>query len=310
VFESHGVTRLSVGIQSFDDQVLATLGRPGRSRESDAALELLGRRWRGELSLDLLTGTPGQEWGSLQGDLDRAVGIAPHHVSLYSLSFDDPEHPLARRLDPDDQDRLWLRAYRRLEQRGYRNYEISNFARPGFECRHNLRYWYLEPYLGIGPGAASTLPGGDGGVLRLTHPRSLSGYLRGEPAAWGLETERVSPRELLLESLMMGLRLRDGVDSRRFAERFGADLVVLLPQTWRRLRSRRLLLPIGAVQLRGGARGGEPDVTAAALGDAQREAGRHALSFRGRMILDRLLEELQGEISELPEERLSVRWGE
>jgi oxygen-independent coproporphyrinogen-3 oxidase len=286
VLAGNGVTRLSVGIQSFDDRVLSTLGRPGDARASGAALALVRSRWRGQLSLDLITGTPGQGWASLDRDVRRALAAAPHHLSLYSLTLDDRAHPLARRLDPDRQDRLWLAACRRLEVAGYPSYEISNFARPGFECLHNLRYWHLEPYLGVGPGAVSTLPDRNGGVQRLSHPRSLEVYLQGAPADWGLQSERIGPRALLLESLMMGLRLAEGIEARSFASRFGADLPDLLPRTWRRFTDSGLTLP------------------------SETGERRYALSFEGRMILDRLLAELQDEIAGLPEERVETAWGE
>ncbi|MBN1837237.1 MAG: coproporphyrinogen III oxidase family protein [Spirochaetales bacterium] len=290
VCTARGVTRLSVGIQSLDDGILSTLGRPAGPKESRRALELLRDRWGGEVNVDVMSGTPGQEWRSLYRDLEEIVDYGPGHVSLYSLSLDDPEHPLARDIDPDRQDRLWLRGQRWLEERGYRNYEISNFARPGHESRHNLRYWRLEPYLGCGPSAASTLPGGPDSpalqgqteVLRLVNPRSLRRFLEGPACCWGLEVEEVSPREFLFETLMMGLRLRQGIDAAGFAARFGRDLPQVVPVVWQRWVERGWC---------------EPD----------RE--RYALSFAGRMILDTLLLELQDALADAGLEDTVVRWG-
>jgi oxygen-independent coproporphyrinogen-3 oxidase len=304
---TRGVTRLSVGIQSFDAKILSTLGRAGGARESAAALDLLAGGWTGEVNLDLISGIPGQKWTVLRRDLDRALEAAPGHVSLYSLTLDDPAHPLARKLDRDQQERLWLRGCGLLESRGYLNYEISNFARPGHECRHNLRYWLLEPYLGIGPGAVSTLPGPDDSVLRLAHPRSLERYLEGARSLWGLEDERVGPREFLLETLMMGLRLRDGIEVQRFVKRFGAGIQELLPKTWRRWRSGGLVESTEAT--------GSTEATAStgAKGPPEKAedhgSPRYALSFKGRLLLDRLLVEMQEELEGISEERLAVRWG-
>ncbi|MBN1837968.1 MAG: coproporphyrinogen III oxidase family protein [Spirochaetales bacterium] len=291
VCASRGVSRLSIGIQSFDGRILSTLGRPAGPEESRQALQLAREHWDGHVNVDLMSGAPGEDWQILRRDLEEALVWTPEHVSLYSLSLDDPEHPLARDSDPDGQDRLWLRAYRWLEERGYRNYEISNFAPPGCECRHNLRYWGLDPYLGCGPAAASTLPGrkspalpeAEGlAVLRLANPRSLDRFLGGPDASWGLEVEEIAPREFLFETLMMGLRLRAGIDAAGFKTRFGRSLPELVPGLWRRWVDSRLCDPA---------------------------LDRHALTFEGRMILDHLLLELQEALEDAEPEDLFVRWG-
>jgi len=313
---SHGVNRLSIGVQSFHDRILSTLGRPAGARESRAALELVRSEWPGQISLDLMSGVPGAPWPVLRRDLEEALAYAPEHLSLYSLTLDDPAHPLARDINPERQDRLWLRGHRWLEEQGYRNYEISNFARPGFESLHNLRYWRLEPYLGVGPAAVSTLPGsrnlrpdrgvdrapagaGNAGrpaVLRLTNPESLGSFLGGPGALWGIEIEEIAPREFLFETLMMGLRLRDGIDAAAFVARFGRSLPELLPGLWRRWAGRGLLVGTGAGS--GAGATGPPSCS------------RYALSFEGRMVLDRLLLELQGELERPELEDLSVVcWG-
>jgi oxygen-independent coproporphyrinogen-3 oxidase len=290
VCAARGVNRISLGLQSTQGGILSTLGRAAGAQECRAALELLRSRWEGQVNLDLISGAPGEDWPMLRRDLERATAQEPDHLSLYSLSLDDPDHPLARRCEPDTQDRLWLRGCRWLEERSYRNYEISNFARPGRECRHNLRYWRLEPYLGVGPGAASTLPGdagrGEGrvAVLRLTNPRSIDAFLTGLASCWGLEVEAVDAREFLLETLMMGLRLREGIASAALAECFGRPLQELLPELWTRWAGRGLVA--------------EPQ-----------GSDRCALSFDGRMILDRLLLEVSEAVAGIREGELSLRWG-
>ncbi len=134
-------------------------------------------------------------------------------------------------MQEDARDELWLAGFEQLEGQGYRNYEVSNFARPGQECLHNLRYWKLEPYLGVGPGAVSTLPGVSGEVLRLYHPEDISAYLAGNP--WGLRQERILPKEFLLETLMMGFRLRSGISAEEFSRRFGRPLPEMFPGLWK-----------------------------------------------------------------------------
>ncbi len=248
-----GVTRLSMGLQSMDDRLLAVLGRPGTVADNRRALETVGERWNGETSLDLIAGIPGQSAANLLADVGTVVDSGVGHASLYSLTI-EPDTPLAGLVAsggvvlnrPDHDDDLWLAGRAAFETAGVRQYEVSNFARPGKECRHNLRYWHLEPYLGIGPGAVSTLPRElaaalvgeltDAAVVRLANPRDIESFLdgRGGAPAWGIEVEPISAREFVLETLMMGLRLVDGISRASFQHRFGHSLDDLAPGLWQR----------------------------------------------------------------------------
>jgi oxygen-independent coproporphyrinogen III oxidase len=255
--DSNGVTRLSVGIQTGRDGLVTLLGRPGKSDDNARALRLLTTEWAGEVNLDFLAGIPGQEPEDMERDLACASDSRIGHASLYSLTV-EPDTELYRRIadgrirsDPEEKaEDLWFQGKRLLEQAGYANYEISNFARPGRECRHNMRYWRLEPYIGAGPGAVSTVPAalaaklgqriadaaGDACVVRLTNPRDVGEYLCGRPCLWGMEAEAVSDEDFLLETLMMGLRTASGISRRDFKRRFGGDLSEILPgclESWR-----------------------------------------------------------------------------
>ena len=248
-----GATRLSVGVQTLEPALLGLLGRRATREQTLAALDLVARRWKGDVSVDLLAGIPGQSGERLIEDIEAVLRFSPRHVSLYSLTREEgtPYDRMIRagrlrEMPAEEQERVWLAGVRLLRSRGYGHYEISNFALPGGECRHNLSYWELRPYLGIGPAAVSTLPGGSTGVVRLSRPRSVSGWLSGA----ALQVEEIEPREFLFETLMMGLRLARGVSVRAIRERFGEEALGRLEELWAamhgshgaRLRAGRLAL--------------------------------------------------------------------
>jgi oxygen-independent coproporphyrinogen III oxidase len=291
-----GVTRISLGIQSGSDRHLALLGRPGSRRDSKAAVDLLRARWSGETNLDFLAGIPGQTMHELLDDLRSAVDSKTAHISLYSLTVEEGT-PLEERIragvippnPPALDEEMWLAGKSALEARGFRQYEISNFALPGHECRHNLRYWRLLPYLGVGPGAVSTLPAavadealggihrdgrGASGVLRVTHPRGIAPFLGGAAKLWGVEVEEVGPHDFLLETLMMGLRTESGVPAEDLSRRFGRSFDELFPG----LRARWLAEGIAKEAQEGIAVGSPPGAGDAAAGIR--------LTGRGRLFLD------------------------
>jgi len=215
VLGSRGGTRLSLGIQTFDESLLAAHGRPTRRVHLDAARRML-RDWGGSLSLDLICGLGGQTEAGQRRDLEEALAWEPSHLSFYSLTI-EPGTPLARRqrqgtagLPPDDEaGRWWLDGRDRLEAAGLLAYEVSNFARPGAESVHNGRYWAHKPWWGLGPSAASFLPApGDRWEYR-TEASSLVDWLAGAPP----DVERPSSLELAKDRLLAGLRRTRGVDA-------------------------------------------------------------------------------------------------
>lgn len=215
-----GVTRLSIGVQSFQPRLLQAIGRcrvPGADDALPAVLKLIGRAWPGEWSLDLITAIPGMSPTEARQDARRACDAGPHHVSLYDLSL-EPGTRLAARLGS------WCStpaaaaaaaaaaataAARELERCGYRRYEISNYALPGCECRHNRNYWTLGDYIGVGPSAVSAMRLPTGGIVRSSDPDTLEGFLQ-QRGPWGA-AERSSPAEAAFERLMVGLRTAEGV---------------------------------------------------------------------------------------------------
>ena len=266
---ANSVNRLSIGIQSFDDNLLDKLGRTGNSEDNLRALDLVEKYWSGRVSVDLLAGIPGQRAQSLVEELNRLCSLSfIKHISLYSLT------PLKgtlldKQVNYQDQEEVWLQGSAALRSRGFNNYEIANFSLPGEESLHNLRYWHLEPYLGLGPAAVSTLPGERGDVLRLFNPEDVNQFLAGNEdqndSLWGTTVERVSSRDFLFETLMMGLRLKRGIPVVLFSKRFNQSPEILIGGLWQEWRRRKL---------------------------ARSCHNYLALSARGRLHLDSLLVEL------------------
>ena len=223
-----GVNRLSIGVQSFEPRELRVLGR--RHTAADVAHAVRAARAAGfnNLSVDLIFGVPGQTEESWAASLDAAVGLEPEHVSCYGLTIEEgtPYATWFARepgVFPDDsrEARMYAIAIDRLETAGFEQYEISNWAKPGFRSQHNAIYWANEDYLGLGVGAASYLGG-----VRSTHTRDLDAYcnaaLAGGPVPG--ESERLEGAAQAGEAIMLALRTAEGVDSARFRERYGIDV--------------------------------------------------------------------------------------
>jgi putative oxygen-independent coproporphyrinogen III oxidase len=216
-----GVTRLSLGVQSFSPALRTALGRrvtQGEIEEALAAVAEMG--WR-EWNIDLIFGIPGQDWSDALTDLEATVAAAPTHISLYDLTYTPAftAHVAAMCGGSDGgvaavgaaavwADRHYAQAVARLQEAGYRRYEVSNFALPGHECRHNQAYWRGEDYVGLGAAAVSTA-GGE----RRTNPRSVKDYLSGAAPSF----EVLSPTTRLWEKAMLGLRTINGIDENEVA---------------------------------------------------------------------------------------------
>lgn len=215
-----GFDRISLGIQAGDARGLTLLGRRHTPEQSARGVELARRAGFSNLSLDLMLATPGQDGEQAAALCAYAAGFAPEHLSAYLLKI-EPGTPFAQRgmgaccPGPDQAADIYLAACKTLRGLGYRHYEISNFARPGFESRHNSAYWQGKPYLGFGPSAASCFGG-----RRLLFPRDLGAFLRaGEP--WSLTLDEGEGGGLE-EYVMLALRLEEGLELRRVKE-LGGD---------------------------------------------------------------------------------------
>ncbi len=230
-----GVNRVSLGVQALDDDALAFLGRQHSAAEALDAVAV-ARSLFPRFSFDLIYARPGQTHAAWRQELTTAIGLAGDHLSAYQLTFEKgtPFHAALRRgeIRPPGEDEaaaLYEETQEILDRAGFGAYEISNHARPGGESRHNLVYWQGGDYAGVGPGAHGRLTQA-GGVFALEQARSPEAWLtavetRGETT---LRRERLAPDERLGEIVMMGLRLKQGLDRTRFERLTGGGLEKML----------------------------------------------------------------------------------
>lgn len=218
LLRSTGFNRISLGMQSGCNEELRRIGRIHTSEETRQAVETARAAGFDNLSLDLIYGLPGQTKERWMENLSAAAALAPEHLSCYGLKVEEGTPLYAKRESydiPDDelQAEEYLSCVDFLKARGYEQYEISNFAKPGMESRHNFKYWTLAPYLGFGPGAHSDFDG-----VRFAFARDLNSYLAGQAAF--SENESISPSERTQEYLMLGLRTVRGISKEEYGQPF------------------------------------------------------------------------------------------
>lgn len=216
ILRKAGFNRLSLGAQAMDDDMLRRLGRIHTAAQVRQAVSAARSAGFDNVSIDLMYGLPGQTMEHWQQTLAAAIALGTEHVSAYGLKVEEGTPLWQRRQEadlPDDEAQadMYLWAVEALAAAGYAQYEISNFARPGRESRHNLRYWRMAPYAGFGPGAHS-----DFGNVRFAYEKDLDGYLAGDMRL--SEREEILPRERCMEYIMLSLRTAEGI-SRATVER-------------------------------------------------------------------------------------------
>ena len=221
-----GFNRISLGMQSACPAELEAAGRPHTVEQGDGAVAAARKAKLKNLSLDLIYGLPGQTMDSWRRTVEHVLELGPEHLSCYGWKVEEGTR-LAQRvaggeaLPGDDlQADMYLWTVDRLAQAGYEQYEVSNFAKPGFPSRHNLRYWRLEPYIGFGPGAHS-----DFGGRRYAWVRDLEGYVKGVLEGGPLlDSEDLIPQEeRSCEYLMLRLRTAQGIEEWEYRGRYFMD---------------------------------------------------------------------------------------
>jgi putative oxygen-independent coproporphyrinogen III oxidase len=209
-----GVNRISIGMQSANSDILKLIGRRHNFRQVQMAVKAARDAGFDNLSLDLIYGLPSQSKADWVDTLSKAMELKPEHISCYGLKLEEGT-PMFREysgspLIPDDdtQADMYLYAVETLDRYGYRQYEISNFAIPGYESRHNLKYWILDDYMGFGPGAASCV-----GSARYSYVKDLDKYISGVKDYDRIidEFERIEPLERASEYIMLGMRTSKGI---------------------------------------------------------------------------------------------------
>jgi oxygen-independent coproporphyrinogen-3 oxidase len=225
-----GINRLSLGVQSFNDDELKMLGRIHTAAEAVEAIEAARSAGFDNLNIDLIYGLPGQTAAGWRKSLEKAVSLKPEHISLYALTLEE-DTPLYKTIeagglpaiDSDTAADHYELAEEMLAARGYGHYEISNWALPGRESRHNLTYWRNEPYIGVGAAAHSCMNG-----RRFANTKDLDKYIAGfsgETLPPPELDEKITPELELAESVILGLRLGEGIKIEDIRQRYGVDVL-------------------------------------------------------------------------------------
>ncbi len=213
-----GVNRFSLGVQTFEEELLKVCGRSHNLNDVMQGVDIIKQLGIDNFSLDLISGLPYQTLEHCQSSLAQAIAIAPKHLSCYDLvlepvtAFGKQYQPGAKPLpNDDDTAEMYRLTQQTLTRAGYKHYEISNYAQPGYQCRHNRIYWENKPYYGFGMGAASYVAG-----KRYTRPRTRREYYAWLEAGAIVDAPEISATDYLLETLMLGLRLAEGIDLAQF----------------------------------------------------------------------------------------------
>ena len=227
LLKSLGINRISMGVQSLSDRALSAIGRLHTAKEARDAYALARRVGFENISLDLMTGLPGETPEELAATVRGILDLDPEHISAYALTLEErtplATSPLRATLpDEDAAADAMEQTAAALSAAGYHRYEISNYARPGYESRHNLGYWQGRDYLGLGVAAYSYLDG-----VRFGKPRDLEGYLAGTPLP-DVDREVLTAADREAERVMLSLRLSAGIDCAAYRRDFGRDPAALL----------------------------------------------------------------------------------
>lgn len=240
-----GFNRISIGVQSLHDRELKRLGRLHTADDALHTVSMAREAGFTDLSMDLMYGLPGQDVTAWQQTLDQALAVAPDHLSIYELTLEQGTPFFARagqgELDLPDEDEVLAmldHTSRIMERADFQRYEISNYARPGHECRHNVNYWNNGSYLGFGPGAVTCKSG-----RRMTALADVEQFCTrmqaGQPVC--VDEEELSMEERFRETVIMGLRMIRGISLNALEKRFGIDLITYYGATLGRLVRQQLL---------------------------------------------------------------------
>lgn len=240
-----GFKRISIGVQSLNDRELKLLGRLHTADDALHTVAMAREAGFTDLSLDLMYGLPGQDVAGWQQTLDQALVVAPDHLSIYELTLEQGTPFFAQagqgELDLPDEDEVLAmlnHTSRTIKSTNLHRYEISNYARPGHECRHNVNYWNNGSYLGFGPGAVTCKSG-----RRMTAPADVEQFCEriqeGQPVL--VDEEELTPEERFRETVIMGLRMTCGVSLNDLEKRFGINLITYYGATLDQLIMQQLL---------------------------------------------------------------------
>jgi oxygen-independent coproporphyrinogen-3 oxidase len=245
LFMDNGANRISIGVESFDDKKLKSLGRIHNAAQAIEAVELSRKYGFKNISIDLIFGVNGENLKTWQAELERAVDSGMQHISCYSLSYErnTPFFRMKERkeimpLDDETMVGMYKRAMSYLSRMGFEHYEISNYASPGFECRHNLNYWDNNSYIGLGPSAVSYIEG-----WRSENVRDVREYIDRYAKGIGLvaNRENLSGVRMAKETAAVKIRTKQGIDYKWFKNKTGFDFETIEKDSLSELFKDRLL---------------------------------------------------------------------
>jgi len=241
-----GVNRLSLGVQTMHKASCASVNRLPADEKN---ISLVSEYFPDAFSADLITGLPFQNEKIILEDIKRILTFKPSHVSLYSLTIEE-ETPLEGKIknkkivlpDAEKADSLWLTGRDALINSSFEHYEISNFSINARYCRHNMRYWKMQNWIGAGPSASGTIINDETGTAsRYTYPSNLNEYLK-KPDIKNASFEEINKQTLMRDTLLMGYRCKEGPDKILFKKRFGSDIKEYIPETIDRWKEKDKML--------------------------------------------------------------------
>jgi len=228
VLRSHGVNRISMGVQTFDPRFMDALGRKHPVEKTLSAYDMIREAGFSSVNLDLLFGAPGQSLADWESDLAQAVDLAPNHLSTYCLTFEEDTAMYVRlsegkvKIDPEREAEFYEFAWDYLPAHGYDQYEVSNYAKPGHACRHNLNTWAMNEWIGYGPSACTQYQG-----VRRKNIANLEEWSQGikpgnQPKF--MEEEALSSTDFAQDAVLFGLRMNQGISISKIAEQFDVPI--------------------------------------------------------------------------------------
>lgn len=223
VMKEIGVSRISMGVQSFDEKLLKSLGRLHSPKQVYRALEIMREEGFENFNLDLIFAIPGQDQAAWERDLREGIACGPKHISTYCLTFEEDTAMYVRlsqgkvSIDIENEAQMYERTWGILEEAGYEQYEVSNFAKPGYECRHNIDTWEMREWVGLGPSGSSQYGG-----RRWTNVSNLGEWLDGvnSKKLKVYDEVELSDDMLAMDSVIFGIRMNRGIDIGILMERF------------------------------------------------------------------------------------------
>ena len=223
-----GVNRLSMGVQSFQDELLQLIGRRHNAKEAMEAVRMAQETGFDNLSIDLIYALPGQTMEQWKADIEKALRLGIQHISTYGLMYEEGtaltkmrDRGEIQETDEETENAMYDYLCERLKEAGFVHYEVSNFALPGYEAKHNSSYWDGTPYVGVGAGAHSYIRN-----IRSWNPNDLEAYIRGiEEGTLVRESETLTEKDLYNERIMLGLRTNKGIPLSDVNVRNGHEVV-------------------------------------------------------------------------------------